>query len=127
MNFSSTATRADWGQQNRGSKSRLTYNGKVYKSASDALEAYIEHFEHKTPHYRRKPSELLSPQAKYYYMDSLERSLTGVRSPAKKVDDLLNWVNETYAKDLSSRVEPFGLRTTPELPGSGSFVFYSNL
>ena len=52
-------------------------------------------------------------------MDSLERSLTGDKSAAKKVDDLLNWVNETYAKDLSSRVEPFGLKTTPELPGLG--------
>ena len=119
MNLSFTATGEARKEQSRSSKSRLIYNEKIYKSASEALEAYIEHFEGTTPLYRRNPSDLLSPQAKYYYMDSLERSLVGDKSPAKKVDELLQWVNQTYAKELSSTVEPFGYKTTPELPRSG--------
>lgn len=123
MNFSPQSETRRSDEQNQGFKTRLRFDNTVYKSASEALEAYIAQFEggRSVTTYRRRPSELLSPAPKYYFMDSLERSLRSPpsKSPARKVDELLEWVNVAYAKELSSKVTPFGYRTTPELPGSG--------
>ncbi|XP_078374504.1 uncharacterized protein LOC144658050 [Oculina patagonica] len=122
MNLSPQSETRRSDEQNQGFKSRLRFDHTVYKSASEALEAYIAQFEggRSVTTYRRRPSDLLSPAPKYYFMDSLERSLRSPpsKSPARKVDELLEWVNVAYAKELSSRVAPFGYRTTPELPGS---------
>ena len=106
-------------------KSRLQFDETVYKSATHALEAYIAEFEGGRANltsYRRRPSDLLSPSPKFYFMDSLERRMRSPssKSPAKKVDELLEWVNETYAKELSSKVTPFGYRRAQQLPSSGS-------
>lgn len=126
MNFSPQSDTRGIHEQNQGFKSRLRFDNTVYKSASEALEAYIAQFEggRSVTNYRRRPSDLLSPAPKFYFMDSLERSLRSPpsKSPARKVDELLEWVNVTYAKELSSRVAPFGYRTTLELPGSGEQV-----
>lgn len=126
MNFSPQSDTRGIHEQNQGFKSRLRFDNTVYKSASEALEAYIAQFEggRSVTNYRRRPSDLLSPAPKFYFMDSLERSLRSPpsKSPASKVDELLEWVNVTYAKELSSRVAPFGYRTTLELPGSGEQV-----
>lgn len=123
MNFSPQSDTGRSNEQNQGFKSRLGFDNTVYKSASEALEAYIAQFEggRSVTTYRRRPSDLLSPAPKFYFMDSLERSLRSPpsKSPARKVDELLEWVNVAYAKELSSKVTPFGYRTTPELPGSG--------
>ena len=123
MNFSPNS---DTGRRNDTSqdfKSRLEFDNTVYKSATEALEAYIAQFEggRSFTTYRRRPSDLLSPAPKFYFMDSLERRLRSPpsKSPARKVDELLEWVNVAYAKELSSKVAPFGFRTTPELTGSG--------
>lgn len=122
MNFSLHSATEKTNEPNQGFKSRLTFDNTVYKSASDALEAYIAQFEggRSFTTYRRRPSDLLSPTPKFYFMDALERSLRSPpsKSPAKKVDELLEWVNQAYSKDLSSKVTPFGYRTT-ELPPSG--------
>ncbi|XP_068694319.1 uncharacterized protein [Montipora foliosa] len=106
-------------------KSRLQFDETVYKSATHALEAYIAEFEGGRANltsYRRRPSDLLSPSPKFYFMDSLERRMRSPssKSPAKKVDELLEWVNETYAKELSSKVTPFGYRRAQQLSSSGS-------
>lgn len=109
-------------ERTKKSASGLDRQGKIFTSAGEALDAYIDEFEgRRTASYRRRPSDLISPKPKYYFMDSLERSLKGSasRSPAQKVDELLEWVNDTYAKDISSQVLPFGFKTTTELPGSG--------
>lgn len=129
MNFSPQSETRRSDEQNQGFKTRLRFDNTVYKSASEALEAYIAQFEggRSVTTYRRRPSELLSPAPKYYFMDSLERSLRSPpsKSPARKVDELLEWVNVAYAKELSSKVTPFGYRTTPELPGSGEQSLWS--
>lgn len=129
MNFSPQSKTRISDEQNQGSKSRLTFDSTIYKSASQALEAYIAQFEGgpSVKTYRRRPSDLLSPAPKFYFMDSLERSLRSPpsKSPARKVDELLEWVNMAYAKELSSKVAPFGYRTTPELPGSGEKSLWS--
>lgn len=106
-------------------KSRVQLDETVYKSATEALEAYIADFEGGQPgltSYRRRPSDLLSPAPKFYFMDSLERRIRSPpsKSPAKKVDELLEWVNEAYTKELSSKVTPFGYRTAQERPLNGS-------
>ena len=123
MNFSPQRGPRKINEQHQGFKSRLRFDNTVYKSASEALEAYIAQFEggRSVTTYRRRSSDLLSPAPKFYFMDSLERSLRSPlsKSPARKVDELLEWVNVTYAKELSSKVAPFGYRTTLELPGSG--------
>lgn len=106
-------------------KSRLELDETVYKSATEALEAYIADFEGGQAgqtSYRRRPSDLLSPAPKFYFMDSLERRIISPpsKSPAKKVDELLEWVNEAYTKELSSKVTPFGYWTAQGRPLSGS-------
>ena len=123
MNFTPHSDTGRRNDQDEDFKSRLEFDNTAYKSASEALEAYIAHFEggRGLTTYRRRPSDLLSPAPKFYFMDSLERRLRSPpsKSPARKVDELLEWVNVAYAKELSSKVAPFGYRTTPELPGSG--------
>ncbi|XP_048583742.1 uncharacterized protein LOC116614840 isoform X2 [Nematostella vectensis] len=102
----------------KATRHRLELQDKVFHSASDALEAYIADFEKRTQLYSRRPSDLLAPKPKYYFMDALERSLRGDSSPAKKAEQLVQWVNQTYNRDLSARVEPFGHKSSPELPVS---------
>ncbi|XP_022784819.1 uncharacterized protein LOC111325284 isoform X2 [Stylophora pistillata] len=122
MNFPSRSTTGKTNEPNQRFKSRLTFDDKLYKSASEALEAYITQFEGGRSYttYRRRPSDLLSPTPKFYFMDAQERYLRSPpgKSPAKKVDELLAWVNNAYAKDLSSKVTPFGYRTTTGRPRS---------
>lgn len=107
-------------EETKKSGSRLERDGKIYDSAGAALEAYIAQFEgRRTTNYRRRPSDLLSPKPKYYFMDSLERKLKGSasRSPARKADELLDWVNHLYTRDLSSRVEPYGFAKSDSVSG----------
>ena len=111
-------------EQDPSFKSRLELDDKAFNSASEALEAYIARFEggpSSKNFYRRRPSDLLSPAPKFYFMDSVQRSLRSPpsRTPAKKVEELLEWVNDAYSRELSSKVQPFGHRTAPEIPGSG--------
>ena len=117
--------------QKRPVKSRLEFDDTVYKSATEALEAYIAQFEgvRSFTTYPRRPSDLLSPAPKFYFMDSLERRLSSSsnKSPAKKVDELLEWVKVAYAKELSTKVVPFGYSTTSKLSTSGEQGWYSVL
>lgn len=101
---------------NHASKSKgrgLKQTGQAYNSASEALDAYISAFEKRTNYYTRRPSDLLAPKPKFYFMDALERSLLGSpgKSPGQKVDDLVAWVNQTYDQDVNSRVQAFGLES----------------
>ena len=127
MNFPSRSTTGKTNEPNQRFKSRLTFDDKLYKSASEALEAYITQFEGGRSYttYRRRPSDLLSPTPKFYFMDAQERYLRSPpgKSPAKKVDELLAWVNNAYAKDLTSKVTPFGYRTTTGRPRSSGKLF----
>lgn len=130
MNFSSHSATGKVNEPNQGFKNRLALDDKVYKSASEALEAYIAQFEggRSSTTYRRRPSDLLSPTPKFYFMDVQERYLRSSpsKSPARKVDELLAWVNNAYAKDLSSKVTPFGYRTTTRVPRSSGKLFSLN-
>lgn len=97
---------------------------KVYNSASEALEAYIAAYEKRPNFYTRRPSDLLAPKPKYYFMDSLERSMLGSpgKSPGQKVDDLVAWVNQTYNQSVQN-VEPFG-GSSSSLHGSKTCKFH---
>lgn len=92
---------------------RVPQQEKVFNSASEALDAYIAAYEKRTSLYTRRTSDLLAPKPKFYFMDSLERSLLGSpgKSTGQKVDDLVAWVNQTYNQNVKSSVQPFGGRT----------------
>lgn len=129
MNFSPNSDTGRRNDQTRPLKSRLEFDDIVYKSATEALEAYIAQFEGgpSLTTYRRRPSDLLSPAPKFYFMDSVQRRLKdpASKSPARRVDELLEWVNVAYAKELSSKVTPFGHNTKPELySGSGNLSLF---
>ena len=125
MNFTPHSDTGRRNDKKQRFKNRIEFDNTVYKSATEALEAYIAQFEGSFTTDRRRPSDLLSPAPKFYFMDSLERILRSPpsKSPGRRVDELLEWVNVTYSKELSSKVTPFGSRTTPELPGSGKLNF----
>jgi hypothetical protein len=113
MNYpSKSSVGGDHATKSRGP--RLTQEGQVYNSASEALDAYISAYEKRTNLYSRRPSDLLAPKPKFYFMDSLERSFLGSpgKSPGQKVDDLVAWVNQTYNQDVNSRVQPYGFASS---------------
>ena len=98
----------------KDTRHRVPRDQNAYNSASEALDAYIAAFEKRTNLYYRRPSDLLAPKPKFYFMDSLERSLLGSpgKSPGQKVDDLVAWVNQTYDQNVKASVQPFGGRTS---------------
>lgn len=87
----------------------------VFNSASEALDAYIAAYEKRPTTYTRRASDLLAPKPKFYFMDSLERSLLASpgKSPGQKIDDLVTWVNQTYSQNVRSSVEPYGGFASP--------------
>ncbi|XP_031566023.1 uncharacterized protein LOC116301150 [Actinia tenebrosa] len=122
MNYTSKSS-VGGDHASKGKGLGLKQRGQVYNSASEALDAYISAFEKRTNYYTRSSSDLLAPKPKFYFMDSLERSLLGSpgKSPGQKVDDLVAWVNQTYNQDVNSRVQPFGLNSNhgvESFPGS---------
>lgn len=91
-----------------------------HKSASKALQAYIEQFENETTPkptrygcYGGSVSSLLSSKPK-----SASSPATLKRSPKTSedmVDDLISWINASYAKDLHRKIVPYGSRSTSSI------------
>ena len=88
--------------------SQLLFNSKprYRKTASDVLEEYIDKFEGRPRprHYTRRVSDLLSPQPKFRYLDSVERQLDSEMND--KNDGLLSWINDSYQDSLRSTCRP---------------------
>ncbi|XP_033110429.1 uncharacterized protein LOC117111585 [Anneissia japonica] len=82
-----------------GRTSILTYANKQYPSATDALQAYINDFEHKQLNspYRRTVEDLLSPKS--VLLQTVERSLaTGVRDTSAETQRhrIKKLIDESY-------------------------------
>lgn len=83
------------------------FNRRYKRTASDALQDYIDHFDGRSPrlrHYTRRVSDLLSPKPKFKFFDAVEKRLE--EDMSKSNEGLLNWINQSYNDSLKRTCVP---------------------
>ena len=89
------------------------------QNATEALQMYIEQFSNPeqtnprgTPNsgcYGSSNVSLLSTKPKPFF--SARKAANSTGKPREMADDLVQWVNESYSKDLQRKIVPFGQRS----------------